>query len=137
MMRSLQTFALYRHRSLAVLILFACLVLRAMIPSGYMPGNLLAGEFMVLCPQGLPAPTLHAMHHDHDDRQQVLFDADSSCPIGSVLLVAAPPPSAPLQNSVAVAKSSLHAAVELPRQFSPIFFYNSRAPPRSGNSKTT
>ncbi|MEO1204573.1 MAG: hypothetical protein AAFX10_17860, partial [Pseudomonadota bacterium] len=40
-------------------------LLRALIPLGYMPGNLLAGEFARLCPSVLPEATLADSHHGH------------------------------------------------------------------------
>ena len=44
-----------RARAHVGVLLGLCVVMRALIPVGYMPGNLLAGEFMILCPQGVPA----------------------------------------------------------------------------------
>lgn len=49
----------------------ACFVLQAMIPVGFMPGNLVHGEFATLCPSGLPKTMVaeffgehHAHHND-------------------------------------------------------------------------
>jgi hypothetical protein len=64
---------------------FASLILRAIIPLGYMPGNILAGEFMVLCPSGLPAEVLRALQLTHHGHDKDVVDVDSSCPIGSAL----------------------------------------------------
>ncbi len=61
------------------------LTLRALIPLGYMPGNLLAGEFVVLCPTGVPAEVMRALHGDHHDHEQPVMDVDKTCPIGSAL----------------------------------------------------
>ena len=74
-----------RWCSLAARALVLGLVLRSAIPLGYMPGNLLAGEFMVLCPSGVPAVMLEALsgHHAHHDMSTV--DVDRDCPIGSAL----------------------------------------------------
>jgi hypothetical protein len=81
------------------------LVLRAAIPTGYMPGSLLAGEFMVFCPSGggalflqqmdAAAPTSHA-HHVAITLQGASAPAtsansagvDSHCPIGKALQAA-------------------------------------------------
>ena len=63
----------------------ACLLMRALVPVGYMPGNLLAGEYMVLCPVGLPAAVAAALHSDHGSHARDIVDADRTCPIGSAL----------------------------------------------------
>jgi len=75
------------HRSKGALIHLgvACLILRAMVPAGYMPGNLLVGEFMVLCPVGMSAGIAQMLHSDHDDHGRGVLDADKTCPIGSAL----------------------------------------------------
>ncbi len=61
------------------------LTLRALIPLGYMPGNLLAGEFVVLCPTGMPIEVMQALHQNHHDSEQAVMDVDQTCPIGSAL----------------------------------------------------
>lgn len=63
----------------------AGLCLRALIPAGYMPGNLLAGELMVLCPVGVPAAIAEQLHSGHIDHDQPVIDVDRSCPIGSAV----------------------------------------------------
>lgn len=64
------------------------LVVRAAIPLGYMPGNLLAGEFMVLCPTAVPAAVLQVLAgHDHGHADHTI-DSDRDCPIGSALQTA-------------------------------------------------
>ena len=70
-------------------ILAATLLLRAAIPAGYMPGNLLAGEFARLCPTGLPAPLAHAGHHGAHDENEL--SADKACPVGLALKFAVLP----------------------------------------------
>ena len=82
-------------RRLATFAVVAGLLTRALIPTGYMPGNLLAGEFMVLCPVGLPAlaQSLGHGHHDGHDggHDGAMVDADRACPIGAALSYAALP----------------------------------------------
>ncbi len=70
-------------------ILAATLLLRAFIPVGYMPGNLLAGEFARLCATGLAAPLAHAGHHGAHDGTEL--SADKACPVGLALKFAALP----------------------------------------------
>ena len=70
-------------------ILAATLLVRAFIPVGYMPGNLLAGEFARLCPTGLPAPLAHAGHHG--GHHETELSADQACPVGFALKFAALP----------------------------------------------
>ncbi len=79
-----------RSRRLAGGVAVAGLLARALIPLGYMPGNLLAGEFMVLCPSGLPGQIAESLHHHHGESETV-FDADRTCPIGAALQYAAIP----------------------------------------------
>lgn len=64
------------------------ILLRAIIPLGYMPGNALAGEFMVLCPAGVPAAVMEVLHPDHGHHgghAASVINADRDCPIGSAL----------------------------------------------------
>ena len=67
----------------------AGILVRALIPLGYMPGNVLDGEFMVLCPSGLPANVVHALHGHHD--ADAALELDRACPIGGALQYAALP----------------------------------------------
>ena len=69
----------------AVQLAVLALVVRAAIPLGYMPGNVFAGEFMVLCPTGIPAAFMEAITgHQHGHGGHTI-DADRDCPIGSAL----------------------------------------------------
>ena len=67
-----------------------CLLVRALIPLGFMPGNALAGEFFVICPAGLPAAVAERLHLGHEQHSQTVVDVDRACPIGSALNVALP-----------------------------------------------
>lgn len=72
----------------------ACLLARALIPLGYMPGNILDGEFMVLCPAGIGAGAitgLHRGHNGHNADSDSVVDADRTCPLGTALKYAALP----------------------------------------------
>lgn len=65
------------------------MLFKLVFPLGYMPGNLLAGEWLVLCPQGLPAGLLAADSHHHgadaDDSEADHSSSDQQrlCPLGS------------------------------------------------------
>lgn len=72
-------------RAPATVLVLGALLLRALIPAGYMPGNLIAGEFAVLCPTGLPAEVAHQLHQGHLDDGEQQLDMDSECPIGAAL----------------------------------------------------
>ncbi|MGI9271552.1 MAG: hypothetical protein ACR2QT_07250 [Woeseiaceae bacterium] len=83
-----------RLQYLASGLLLATLALRALVPLGYMPGNILDGEFMVLCPVAsaaslelLSSETTH--HHGNEDETGV--SVDRACPIGSSLFFDAIP----------------------------------------------
>ncbi|MBT8080530.1 MAG: hypothetical protein KJO31_18260 [Gammaproteobacteria bacterium] len=77
-------------RKACVMLALGSLMLRALIPLGYMPGNALAGEFVVLCPTGLSAELAQALHHGHHHEQSTV-DMDAQCPIGTALQSAALP----------------------------------------------
>jgi len=83
-----------RRQLILTAFLFATLGIRSLIPIGYMPGNLLAGEYMVMCPNSGAAALAGNHHHDHDDRS---VNVDETCPIGSALTVVALPASFELQ----------------------------------------
>lgn len=114
-------------------ILAAVLLMRAMIPVGYMPGNLLDGEFARLCPTGLPMSLAHAGHHAaHDDTE---LSADKACPVGFALKFAALP--------TAQIESTFHARPDFfPAPQSghsvdnvTVAYFHARAPPAGSRSK--
>lgn len=126
-------------RSRQMSIVLAAVVLRAIIPLGYMPGNLLAGEFMVLCPTGLPAGVSissthdHHGHHDHGDGQDAMVDADRACPIGAALKhVALPVETVEAVPFVAfdVPPQAVPSALHPSRTAAP---YQPRAPPKAAS----
>lgn len=79
-------------RRLAATFAIAAVVMRALIPLGYMPGNLLEGEFMVLCPSGSGGQGLVSSHHHGEHGEMgIEIDADEACPIGVTLKYAALP----------------------------------------------
>ena len=75
----------------------ATLALRSLIPLGYMPGDLLAGEFVVLCPTGVPLEVMRQLHRGHHDHDAKVVDVDQSCPVGSALQPAWLPAPEPAQ----------------------------------------
>ena len=117
-----------RSRRLAGGIAVAGLLARALIPLGYMPGNLLAGEFMVLCPSGLPGQIAESPHHHHGESETV-FDADRTCPIGAALQYAAIPTDLVEANvSVGFQEAPLAEPAAL-RGSKPLRLFHARAPP--------
>ena len=104
------------------------LIARALIPLGYMPGNLLAGEFMVLCPSGLPANLAHALH-DHHDAATVTVEADRACPIGAALTYAAMPTEAVPTAATALSQSTGAIEPESLLGSKPLRLFQVRAPP--------
>ena len=82
-------------RRVATSLLVATLAVRALLPMGYMPGNLAAGEFAQLCPvasaatfQLLGSVAEHSHHHS-DDADAI--SVGTACPIGSSLFFDALP----------------------------------------------
>jgi len=69
---------------LPIALITAVVLLRATIPAGYMPGNLLAGEFVRLCRAGLPPGAFGEHHANHGDDA---VEADGSCPVGFALQI--------------------------------------------------
>ncbi len=133
------------HRQLSLAVL-AALFMRAIIPLGYMPGNLLAGEFMLFCPSGggaafLPPPTATSgHHHEHhagaDDAQDEdgnyagnTVGVDSSCPIGSVLVAACLPNPEPADIALDRSPAAIGTRHSLVFSSVPIRNYQVRAPP--------
>lgn len=117
------------RKSVLILAGAVCLSLRAMVPAGYMPGNLLAGEFMVLCPSGMQAEFVRQLHPGHGTHDQNVVDADTSCPIGSALQPAfLPADEYPQAVSINLPR---YTAEILHRLFAatPLRRYRSRAPP--------
>ncbi|KAA9132565.1 hypothetical protein F3N42_04920 [Marinihelvus fidelis] len=119
-------------------IALACLLVRAMVPAGFMPGDLLAGQFAAPCPTGFPAAFFtdepgqpaQAHHHDHgqaqdrgdgDDTPLDAQSLDNACPLGSALQAAAALPEV----------LPLIAHVEPVR---PLFSYHTKVIPLRRNS---
>jgi len=117
--------------------LLGCLLLRTLIPLGYMPGNLLAGEFVTLCPQGLPAQAAHQLHESHGGSSADTIDTDSICPLGNALSSAAPPPSPQALTSLPRSANDFSVTLVARPESSLVLHYASRAPPHSGVNKTT
>jgi hypothetical protein len=75
-------------------LLLGTLAIRALLPLGYMPGNLLEGKFAELCPVAsaatyalLPQDESHQHHAHHGHATDGNdYSMDSACPIGTSLL---------------------------------------------------
>lgn len=119
-------------RPLAGTLLFGCLLLRTLIPIGYMPGNLLAGDYMTLCPQGLPAAIAERFHAGHHGTGGTVLDADRLCPLATALLAAAPPPAEHAPVALVPPYESAESAFAVPPRSVLVFLYASRAPPLPG-----
>jgi hypothetical protein len=117
------------HRAAACLIL-ATLAVRALIPLGYMPGNLLAGEYMVLCPAGMPQSMIASGHHEHHEPGEESASAEQACPIGSALqLAAVPTPDFPEISVSGTYATQIRELIDVTGT-SAFHHYLSRAPPR-------
>ena len=84
-----------QKRLTPALLLFAALLLRAVIPAGYMPAAAGSGLWFELCPQGLSAEFAEFLsgdigHHHHGSADgENTGDDDHQCPVGHMLLSAA------------------------------------------------
>ena len=92
---------LRNHRAgrLVSALLLGSLAIRALLPKGYMPGNLLAGNFAALCTVAsaatyklLTAPSSHGHQHSSTPGEAE-YSIESTCPIGSGLFSDALPES--------------------------------------------
>lgn len=86
------------------LAILAGLLLRAMVPVGYMPGSLDSGLPFQLCPDGLPAgfAGAAASHHHEHDAGVARSAAHADCNVGHLLssaFVTAASPSEPASVS--------------------------------------
>lgn len=125
-----------RFRYLAGIAVATALMIRALIPVGYMPGKLLDGELMVMCPVAssltLELLRSHDLHpHHHGDAGTEATSIGLACPIGSSLfsdvLPAATPDGAPPrlpERYRTVANAGTHLAM-------PLRLYPARAPPHA------
>ena len=109
----------------------ACLLIRALIPLGYMPGNALKGEYMVACPAGLPAATVTKSHHKHGKGGEKAVGSNRACSIGKALQSAALLPA----DTINFESSKTPVVSDVPKNdlFDTRFEarYHSRAPPLS------
>lgn len=125
-----------RLRRTATHLLLATLALRALLPIGYMPGNLLAGELAALCPVASAATfelldSSAAHEHHHGESGKELPSVGGACPIGSSLFFdALPSVATPLD--LAVQPQQQPRAVS-DRSYVATFhrIYPARAPPHS------
>ena len=87
-----------RHTRMILLAALAMLSLRALTPDGYMPGAKDSGLLYELCPSGVPQEILQALaggghhhhHHQHGANDGASVSAPEQCPIGHMLVSAAP-----------------------------------------------
>ena len=116
------------------LLLVAALLLRAVIPAGYMPAAVGSGLWFELCPEGLPAEfaellTGDTAHHHHGDADSENAGDDAhQCAVGHMLLSAAAMDStsqaAELTLELPPATTSIYSFTSRSRTY-----YQSRAPP--------
>ena len=121
---------------MATTLLLATLAVRALVPLGYMPGNLLAGEFAELCPVASAATFAllgdAATHdHHHGDESSSAVSVGSACPIGTSLYFDALP-ALQFTADLQLQQQVLHDAI-VTRQFQATLAaaYAARAPPSS------
>lgn len=125
-------------RHFAAALLLATLGVRALVPMGYMPGNLLDGKFAELCPVAsaatyeLLAAQADQQHNHHAGGQDdAEYSMDSACPIGSSLfsdVLPAPDQSVELDLQSGSFEHPLLVSSHSSRQYR---FYPARAPPVS------
>lgn len=127
-------------RQFAAVLLLATLGVRALLPAGYMPGNLLDGKFAELCPVAsaatftlLAADTTHHHHgqHGNGERDDAAYSIDSACPIGSSLFADALPAADITISPVPRSRDFERATPGSVFTSKPHRYYPARAPPVS------
>lgn len=123
-----------RHTRLKpLLLLSAALLLRAIIPAGYMPAAAANGLLFEFCPEGVPAEFMQVLSgdsgHDHGHTGHSDTDGDDHhCPVGHLLLAAAAVDDAPqtivVPATLALATTSSYSYSSVTRSN-----YQSRGPP--------
>ncbi len=118
---------MYRRRltrsPIACWLALLCLTLRAMTPTGFMPGNATSGEWFSPCPSSFPATWFATPasrgHHHHEpaDRAPDTLSADRPCAIGDALQSAALP-STPPPTTIVALPPVMHPAVDRPARAS-------------------
>jgi len=122
---------LVRIRNKTLMLLSVAILLRAIIPVGYMPGSLQSGLLFELCPEGLPAELIQSLsgghqHHMADDAESAhSFEA---CAIGHLAVTAATASFADFLTEPPVQTEATAVAAILFRT-APVRAYSSRAPP--------
>lgn len=123
-----------RHTSLTpLLMLSAALLLRAVIPAGYMPAAAGSGLLFEFCPEGVPSEFMQVLSgdtaHDHGHSGHSDHSSDTHhCPVGHLLLSAAAVDDAPqpivVPATVPVTTTSTYSYSSVSRSN-----YHSRGPP--------
>lgn len=128
------------------------MLIKLVVPAGFMPGNLLAGEWLTVCPQGLPAGLLAQSPHHHgggsyvgdsatdrpdqdntqDDSQKDDSQTDTQghqplCPLGSGFAMAAATGQSP--DCCSSGSTLPVSPMRLPDYSARIHLYHARAPP--------
>ena len=119
-------------RRLAGGALLIALVTRSLIPLGYMPGDMLAGEPVVLCPVA-SATTLALLgqdgSHHHHHGSSTAPSVDESCPIGSALLLDLAIDSTGIAQLFADISIASTSPAGIAYSVAPRQFYPARGPP--------
>lgn len=116
--------------------LLATLVVRALLPVGYMPGDLLAGELAQLCPVASAATfelldSNSAHEHSHSDNGNEYPSVGTACPIGSSLFFDALPSLNESNNFAVLRHPRPHTLTVRSHLSSFTPTYPARAPPHS------
>jgi len=109
-----------------IALLLPLMVLRALLPAGYMPVASDGELRIVMCSAGLELIGDHGRNHGQDDGTQA---QQASCPFGHAAMLA--PPNADRHQAIASPfRFDIAAAVEQSRPSSPYRFAAARGPPR-------
>jgi len=86
----------FSYRRLITGIAMLAMLLRILVPTGFMPGSLASGWYIVLCPDGIPSSTMmvlmdeHSHHHMQPKGTNTLADDEyKQCDLGSGFISAA------------------------------------------------
>jgi hypothetical protein len=122
-------------RRMTAALLVATLAVRALLPIGYMPGNVFAGEIAELCPVA-SAATFSLLgssaghdHHHGDDADSI--SVSTACPIGSSLFFDALPTLPAPEQLQKFEPVQQHAVGSRPKPAVVAAAHRARAPPLS------
>jgi hypothetical protein len=137
--------AVFNHRRRLASLAMLAMLLRVVIPSGYMPSSLADGWYLQFCPDGIPSAVMALLigddshhHHHHGDMADAMksgSESDSAsmfnqCDIGGGFASAFIPQAVELPVGTVIRSYVIYFRFSTPTS-SPSHHYLARAPPEA------